>query len=456
MSGEIGPMIAREEELVYRARWLVRIRWLVAVLMAGGAIGAWLVGIAYPTEWLLVVAGTVGVYNILFCAAKAWASANVRRAYRFINIQIAADYGALLFWIYFTGGPVSFFLPFFAFHLVLSGILVSRRMTVLHAGLALAGLAVMSLAVTHGILRNYSPLDAAVTAAFRRPVFLFAVMVVTAVTLLTIALLVGGISNRLRRREVELAEAQHELQVRSDRLQEAYVKLRRLDTEKSSFYRLVSHQLRAPLSSIQTVLRTITGGYAGDAAKQTELVERAEKQSGELLDLINDMLELTKVKSLDEAEQTEEVELSSLLEAVVESSRNAAQQKAIRLETGIPRELPSLQAVRNRLQQMFVVLVENAVKYTPERGTVSVRAGIEGKRVVVRVRDSGIGIPPEAREHIFEEFYRAPNAKQHERVGTGLGLSIARKIVEQLGGSITFESTVGEGTTFTVSLPLSS
>jgi len=244
--------------------------------------------------------------------------------------------------------------------------------------------------------------------------------------------------------------------VRSDRLEEAYVKLRRLDAEKSGFYRLVSHQLRAPLSSIQTVLRTITGGYVGDAAKQVELVERAERQSGELLELINDMLELTTIESLDEAEQREPVELAPLLGAVVDSSRNAAQQKAITLEADIPRDLPSIRAVRNRVQQMLVVLVENAIKYTPEGGAVSVGAGLEGDRVVVRVRDTGIGIPAEAREHIFEEFYRAPNAKQHERVGTGLGLSIAHKIAERLGGSITFESAVGEGTTFTVSLPVSS
>ena len=449
-------MIPREEELVYRARWLVRIRWGVAVMMVGGAFGAGLVGIPYPTLWLVLLAGAVAGYNVVLFAARGWAAAEVHRAYRFISIQIGADYVALLFWIYFTGGPVSFFLPFFVFHLVMSGILVSRRMTVIYAALAMAGLAAMSLAVTHGALRGYSPLGDAVTAAIGRPMFLLAVMTATAATLLTIALLVGGISERLRKREVELADAQHELSVRSDRLEAAYVKLRRLDAEKSGFYRLVSHQLRAPLSSIQTVLRTITGGYVGDAAKQVELVERAERQSGELLELINDMLELTTIESLEEAEQRELVELAPLLGAVVDSSRNAAQQKAITLEADIPRDLPSIRAVRNRVQQMLVVLVENAIKYTPEGGAVSVGAGVEGERVVVRVRDTGIGIPTEAREHIFEEFYRAPNAKQHERVGTGLGLSIAHKIAERLGGSITFESAVGEGTTFTVSLPVSS
>ena len=449
-------MIPREEELVYRARWLVRIRWAVVVLMLAGAFGARAVGIVYPTQWLVLLGVAVAAYNALFYVASAWASAKVDRAYRFINIQISADYGALLFWIYFTGGPVSFFLPFFVFHLVLSGTLVSRRMTVIHAGLAMLGLAAMSLAVTHNVLHSYSPLSEAVTAAIRRPVFLFAVMTATAVTLLTIALLVGGITERLRKRELDLAEAQRELQVRSDRLQEAYVRLRRLDAEKSSFYRLVSHQLRAPLSSIQTVLRTITGGYASDAAKQVELVERAERQSGEMLNLINDMLTLTKVESLDEAEQPEAVEVSPLLGAVVDSSQNAAQQKSISLTADVPASLPSIGAVRNRLQQMFVVLVENAVKYTPEGGKVFVHAAVEGDRVVVRVRDTGIGIPPEAREHIFEEFYRAPNAKQHERVGTGLGLSIAHKIAERLGGSIMFESAAGKGTTFTVSLPVSS
>jgi signal transduction histidine kinase len=392
----------------------------------------------------------------VFFVARHWAAGEVRRAYRFVNIQISADYVSLLLWIYLTGGPVSFFLPFFVFHLVLSGLLVSRRMAIVHAGWALVALAAMSIAVTAGVLPSYSPLGRAVTESIRRPVYLSAVMLTTAATLVMIAFLVGGIADRLRGRERELARTQRELEVRSDRLQEAYSRLRQSDKEKSEFYRLVSHQLRAPLSSVQSVLRTITGGYAADAEKMAELAGRAERQSGEMLELINDMLTLTRLEATDEVGELESIDLGRLLRGVVDLVQNAARQKSVELTVELDAALPAIRAVRNRVEQMFAILVENAVKYTPAGGTVHVRGRFEGERVVVSVADTGIGIPAEAQGHIFEEFYRAPNARKHERVGTGLGLSIARKIAEGLGGTIAFESTVGAGTTFSVSLPVSS
>jgi signal transduction histidine kinase len=109
--------------------------------------------------------------------------------------------------------------------------------------------------------------------------------------------------------------------------------------------------------------------------------------------------------------------------------------------------------VRNQLAQLFDVLVQNAVKYTPEGGRVDVSADYDNGIAKIVVRDTGIGIAPEDKDKVFTEFYRAGNARRHERVGTGLGLSIAQKVAHDLGGRIELESTIGEGSTFTVILP---
>jgi signal transduction histidine kinase len=450
-------MIPREEELVYRTGWLVRVRWLVVLLMGVAALASWLLELPYPERPLLLVAGLVAVYNVLFAVAARWAVArpvDLRQVYRFVNVQIGADFLALLAWVHYTGGPTSPFLPFFVFHLVICGLLVSRRMTLVHAGWVLAALVLMGLAEARGWLPHRSPLEEGITRAIASPSYLVAVGLVIVITFLTIAVVVGGIAKRLRRRELELDEAQHELERHSREIETAHARLEKLDRERSAFFRMVSHQIRSPLASIQTVLRLVTSGYAEDQEKTAELVGRAERQSQQMLALINDMLSLTRIKELDETQDRETVALGPLIADVVEAAQNGAQSKGITLEAEIDAELPSLSAVRNQVLQLFAVLVDNAVKYTPQGGRVEVKADYDNGEVRVEVKDSGIGFPPDERDRIFGEFYRAPNARLHDRVGTGLGLSIAEKVVHDLGGRIEVESTLGRGSTFTVIIPV--
>lgn len=201
------------------------------------------------------------------------------------------------------------------------------------------------------------------------------------------------------------------------------------------------------------MLRLVTSGYAEEPQKVAELVGRAERQSQDMLALINDMLSLTRIRSMEEAGNREMVALGPLVADVVEAVQNAAQGKGIALKAHIDPDLPSISAVRNNLKQLFAVLVENAVKYTPASGRVDVTVERTGAEVRVAVTDTGIGVPPEERESIFAEFNRASNARAYDRVGTGLGLAIAQGIAQDLGGRIEIESVLDKGSTFTVILP---
>jgi signal transduction histidine kinase len=151
--------------------------------------------------------------------------------------------------------------------------------------------------------------------------------------------------------------------------------------------------------------------------------------------------------------EKKEVVLNETISKVIELVQTSAEEKGLELEVEIAAEPLVLVGIEDGLERVFMNLVSNAVKYTPAGGSVAVRAWSEDDYIKVKVSDTGIGIPEEALPRIFDEFYRAKNAKAVEKEGTGLGLAIAKDVVEQHGGQISVESTVGQGSTFYVILP---
>jgi len=234
----------------------------------------------------------------------------------------------------------------------------------------------------------------------------------------------------------------------------AYQKLEQLDRAKSQFVLTVTHELRSPVATVQSLLRVIAGGYAGEVSeKQKELIERAERRVAFLQRLIDDLLDLAAGKTEHLAEVPHAVALNPLLTKVVNQLRPVAEEKQQDLHVDVPSEELRVWATEEGLERILVNLVGNAIKYTPAGGRVDIYAERSGNEVRLVIRDTGIGIPPEAMPHLFEEFFRAENAKAIEREGTGLGLSIVKSLVDRYGGRIGVESAVGKGTTFTVFLP---
>jgi two-component system phosphate regulon sensor histidine kinase PhoR len=233
-----------------------------------------------------------------------------------------------------------------------------------------------------------------------------------------------------------------------------YQALEMVDRAKSEFVRMVTHELRSPLSAVQSMLRILEQGYVGPmTSKQQDLIQRSQRRVSFLLALVKDLLELAagKMEQL-QAEKTEVV-LNEIIAKVMELMRAGIEEKGLEVTVEIAKEPLVLVGIEDGLERVFMNLVSNAVKYTPPGGSVGVRAWTENDEIRVEVSDTGIGIPKEALPRIFAEFYRAKNAKAIEMEGTGLGLAIARDVVEQHGGQISVKSAVGEGTTFHVILP---
>jgi signal transduction histidine kinase len=238
----------------------------------------------------------------------------------------------------------------------------------------------------------------------------------------------------------------------------AYQAIEDLDANKSNFVRMVTHELRSPVSVTRSLLRTITAGYAGEISpQQKDILERASRRADYLQKLIDDLLDMAagKMKTTDQ-KNLEPVVLDEVVQRVVNRFAVPAQEKQLSLvfnKEGGDENIFVL-AIPEDLDRLFNNLVSNAIKYTLPGGKVSVTLSPNGQKALVSIKDNGIGIPEDATQHLFEEFYRAPNAKEMEREGTGLGLTIVKDIVTRFNGKIDVRSQLGQGTCFTITLPV--
>jgi two-component system phosphate regulon sensor histidine kinase PhoR len=233
-----------------------------------------------------------------------------------------------------------------------------------------------------------------------------------------------------------------------------YQRLEELEQTKSDFVFTVAHELKAPVAAIQSVLRVLLEGYAGEIfQKQKELIDRAERRLIALQSLIRDLLALGALKGALPETKKEDVILNGIVNRVVDAIRPEVEGKGLALKVEVPEALVTVKANDDDLERLLSNLLENAVKYTPPKGEVHLQLSLNGDAARIVVSDTGIGIAPESMPRIFEEFYRGKNAKEMGQEGTGLGLSLVKHIVDRYHGEIAVESKLQQGSTFTVNLP---
>ena len=261
-------------------------------------------------------------------------------------------------------------------------------------------------------------------------------------------------AHRLAQVEAEKeALEQRKAELEREALERRALELERLDRIKSTFTRTVAHELRAPVAAIQSYLRLILDGYIPPEG-QREYLLRAEQRTSAQLELVGDLLHLAHLQNPDLRIEREPVNLAESLREVCDLMSSRAQEKRIEFTVSVPEETPTISADPKHVKQLWDNLVSNAIKYTDEGGAVDVTMAVQDEQVVTTVRDTGIGIAPEDLPRIFEEFYRTKAAKEYSEMGTGLGLSIVKRIVETYQGQVDVQSTLGQGSTFTVTLPV--
>jgi signal transduction histidine kinase len=271
-----------------------------------------------------------------------------------------------------------------------------------------------------------------------------------------IVYLTGSVSDRLKQRNRELRQTSQALEERTTELQHLLKELAELERRKSHYMRISAHQLRSPLGTVRTSLDVLTSGLVDLASERGQRLMRgvAERVNGLLL-IVNGLLDLAKVREGRlRAPWTRDVNLNQLLVDIIDALAPYSDECRVTVETDFGGRAVLDWGVPPDLVHAFENLIHNAIKYSLPDGVVSVRLRMLGDLVVVRVEDTGIGVPAEFREQLFLEFVRAPNARHHAPVGTGLGLALVREVASNHGGRATLEDRPGPGSCFRVELPM--
>jgi two-component system sensor histidine kinase/response regulator len=229
---------------------------------------------------------------------------------------------------------------------------------------------------------------------------------------------------------------------------------REKEAMRENFITLVSHQLRSPLASAGQHLQVILGGFAGEVAdKQRQMVEEAGKCIDELLHLVDDWLDMSRIEAGNLTAQFEPVAVAAVLSESVELLKPLAEAANVTVDTRDLDSAATVQADRESLKQAFMNLLGNAINYNRKAGRVTVSARDEGRHIVVHISDTGIGISEENLHFIFDEFFRVKSSQTRGIAGSGLGLTIVKRIIEAHNGCIKVASELGKGTTFSITLP---
>jgi signal transduction histidine kinase len=233
----------------------------------------------------------------------------------------------------------------------------------------------------------------------------------------------------------------------------AIKKFKEIDRNKSLFLTTITHQLRAPVAGLQSLLKIIYDGYVGEInEKQKELIDRGIKRTNYLLNLISDLLSIASTELQIKKEFTK-LPFVEIIVSVIDTLNELISEKELKLHLIKPNKELFIYGNEEDIRKATENIIENAVKYTPEKGKIDVVLEEKQNFITIMVKDSGIGIPRDSLQNLFHDFYRSSNAKEFSDHGTGLGLSIVKRIVEDHKGRVFLTSEINKGTTIKLFFP---
>lgn len=431
--------------LTRRAFWLVELRWVATLaLVIATTVASRLMGITLPTAKLYLLGGIVFFYNILLYSLLKVLGARVTESSvgvigRIITLQIAVDLVILTTILHFSGGienPVSLF---FVFHMIIASILRSRGQSYLQATLAVLLYGAMVLMECYGKLPHYALQGLVETPLYLQPKYVLSLLFVFSVTLYLIVYMTTSIVEQLRAQQ--------------NSLEEANALLEEQDTIKNNYVLRVTHDIKGHLAAIESLVNIVNDQMVGPLnEKQHDLVDRAHRRTVKCMAFVQALLRLTRMKLVGECPQAE-FSLRSTIRTALEAIQDRAREKGISVSSEVAEDIDRIYGEPMMIEETLTNMLFNAVKYTPDGGRVALRANTDSQWIHLHISDTGIGIPEQEINKIFEEFYRAENARTRERDGTGLGLSFAKAVVDRHGGQLSVQNNPDTGCTFRISLP---
>jgi signal transduction histidine kinase len=385
------------------------------------------------SEYFLLIAGKLATNTLAW-----WGLAKDRAVLATQALNTLADIMLLTAAMYFTGGPYS---PLLATYVIIVAVLslnANLGVTLVMVGVVVVSFATMVILMASGTLPPPVPGAPGLppSVGYTITAISYCALVVGVPALFAAATL-----RKLRQKEVDLEKRTAQL------IQAA--------TQRSQFVASMTHELRTPIHGVQGLSDVIAAGVYGPVTdKQKEACASIKRSAQSLLSLVDDVLALTRAEAGKIDARPGAVDIATLVERVTASVSWMVGTKHLSLDADVEPDLPEVQSDERWLAHVLVNLVSNAVKFTPEGGSVSVRAKRKGAAVALEVTDTGIGIAPEDRAAIFEPFRQGEGGDTKGYGGAGLGLALVARLSDLLGATVELDSTVGKGSTFRVLVPL--
>ncbi|MFA5135023.1 MAG: HAMP domain-containing sensor histidine kinase [Patescibacteria group bacterium] len=458
-AGEERALLAKEivrigeEEKLKRLRWSVAVRYIMITVVSLISLLCYELGFHFDLIGILIAATIAFIFNLT--SSLVYGSVYYPRFWPYIGIFL--DMIVITLIVHATGGIESIFLPLYLLQLVGTNVHFSAIAAPLNLVFG-GGMFVMVAVLEHnGILPHNS------TGVMAEQLYLnelyFLGVTSTMIALMGISTYRSGyVVRSLQTVEVELLRANRELA----RLNKIYSKVNRrlkeIDQMKTEFISVASHQMRTPLSATKWVLKMIMDGDLGPLnQQQQEMLAKGYETNERMILLINDLLNVSRIEEGRFQYRFVHMSLDRVIESATQEMYNAIRKKDIKFDFKKPKvALPSVNIDPQKIRLVVQNLLDNAIKYTPSGGKVTLSLWKDENQVVCAIADSGVGIPAHQQSRLFSKFFRADNVIRMQTDGSGLGLFIVKNIIERHRGGVWFESTEGRGTTFFFSLPIRS
>ncbi len=429
---EFWDSIRKRNLLFIKLRYLAVVALAAFVLFSENVFGLKM----NETQKSVIIFGAIFllVYNLSIHRYRASVS-NDGKKFNPVHLsilQMSVDLVLLTLLIYFTGGIESPFLPFYIFHMIIGSLVLPGCVVYLSAFLVTVAVTAVAVAEYYGALSHYCLYGLFKFELYNQYPYVAITLVTFYVTLFFSVFIANKIARQLYVQEEHLVNALNELKTSDER--------------KQKYIMGVMHEIKSPVAASQSLVELLLGGYAGEIPENIkEKIARIGKRNAEAIEMINDILRISRLHLLEESE-LEEVDLVKLLEAEKEKIAERARGKEIEVKITVPKgKVRPIKCDARVISLALSNIFGNAVKYTPRGGKIEAEIIFKNDYVEIRICDSGKGIPKEELEKVFVPFYRLRRDKGKSE-GSGLGLALVREIVKQHKGEILLESPSHLGT----------
>ena len=416
-----------------RNLWFIKLRYAaVVMLFLFMFFSKYFLGISFTASHqkaIIIITISILLYNLLFHFLRRFRKfdADKFNPLHLSVLQMISDLIALMLLVYYTGSVESPLLLFFVFHMIVGSLILPGSVIYLFAFLVIASVWAFTIGEYYSIIQHNHVFGYLPISLHQNLNYVLSINISFGFMVFMIVLIANRMANQLLNREQQLLEL--------------IDKINAAEKEKQKYVSGIVHEIKTPLAAVHSYLDLVLQKFLGPLDEMVEeKLERARKRSSEAIELINNVLKISKLK-IEDSFSKEEVDIASILARAIKSAKVNAEAQGVKLSlTSNRKEKYKIEGDPLLIQIALSNIIGNAIKYNNMDGIVEITVDQDKDNLIIRVCDNGLGIPKEELDKIFVDFFRASNIQHSGLEGSGLGLSIVKQIIERHGGTINVQS----------------